>query len=132
MSARTIGHVRETLRSALSDALKWGLVARNVATLVDPARATRHELRPLGLDEAKAFLTASQSHRLHALYSVVLAVGLRQGEALGLHWDDVDLERGQIRVGQASSEFAASSPTLSPRATAAGAQWPFLPQSCPP
>jgi len=35
------------------------------------------------------------------LYSVVLAVGLRQGEALGLHWDDVDLECGQIRVRQA-------------------------------
>ncbi len=101
LSARTIHHFRETLRSALSDALRWGHVSRNVAALVDPPRAKRHEIRPLSPEEARTFLEASRTHRLHALYSVVLAVGLRQGEALGLGWDDVDLKRGEIRVARA-------------------------------
>lgn len=101
LSPRTIHHLRETLRSALGDALKWGMVPRNVAALVDPLRAKRHVIRPLSPAEARAFLEAATTHRLHALYSVVLAVGLRQGEALGLGWADVDLEAGTIRVSRA-------------------------------
>jgi hypothetical protein len=49
-------------------------------------------------DEARRFLQALDGHRLEALYSVALTMGLRQGEALGLRWKDVDLELGYLRV----------------------------------
>ena len=82
----------------MGQANRWGLVARNVAKLVDPPRQVRHEIQPLSVDEARVLLDAAQTDRLGALYSVALAMGLRQGEALGLRWRDVDLDLGMLQV----------------------------------
>ncbi|MCC7103663.1 MAG: site-specific integrase [Chloroflexi bacterium] len=98
LSAKTVANHRAVLRRALGQALKWGLVARNVATLVDPPRVERHEVEPLSADEARQLLAAAQGHRLEALFTVALALGLRQGEALGLRWEDVDLDTCVLRV----------------------------------
>ena len=98
LAPRRVHMIRGVLRQALGRALAWGLVGRNVATLVKPPRAERIEVQPFDPDEARAFLDAIRDHYLEALYSVALACGLRQGEALGLRWDDVDFERGTITV----------------------------------
>ena len=98
LSARTVEYGRAVLRRALNQALRWGMVPRNVATLVDPPRSKRPEIEPLTVEEAQAFLTAVKGDRLEALYTVALAVGLRQGEALGLRWQDVDLDAGTLAV----------------------------------
>jgi integrase len=98
LSGRTIQYLHAVLRAALNQALRWRLVQVNVATLVDPPRAERHEVHPLTPREARTLLDAAQGDRLAALYALALAVGLRQGEALGLHWEDVDLEAGNLRV----------------------------------
>lgn len=100
-SPRRVEYMRGLLRHALNDALRWGLVGRNVATLVRPPRAERHELHTLTPEQARTFLAAIRGQRLEALYSVALAVGLRQGEALGLLWEDVDLDAGRIHVRRA-------------------------------
>jgi integrase len=84
LSARTVQYHHATLRCALNQAVRWGLVPRNVATVVDPVRVKRHEVQPLTLEDARRFLDAARGHRLEALFSVALAVGLRLGEALGL------------------------------------------------
>lgn len=94
----TVRQMHAILRKALNQALKWGLVERNVATLVDPPRIVRDEIAPLTPDEAKALLASLRDSRLEALYTVALAVGLRQGEALGLRWTDMDLEAGTVAV----------------------------------
>jgi integrase len=98
LSPRTVQYIRAVLRRALGQALKWGLVVRNVATLVDPPRVERHEVEPLTTEQAMALLAAARGNRLEALYSVALAIGLRQGEALGLRWVDIDLDAGTLRV----------------------------------
>lgn len=98
LSARTVEYIHAVLRRALGGALRDGLVARNVATLVDPPRVRRHEIRPLTPDEARHFLEAIRGDRLEALYTVALACGLRQGEALGLRWEDVDVDAGTLTV----------------------------------
>ncbi|MDP9472177.1 MAG: site-specific integrase [Chloroflexota bacterium] len=49
-------------------------------------------------DQARAFLAAVRGDRLEALFTVALALGLRQGEALAMRWDDVDLDAGTIRI----------------------------------
>lgn len=77
---------------------KWGLVARNVATLVDPLRTVKPEIRPMTVEQTKAFLTNCKRNRLEALFTVALAIGLRQREALGLRWEDVDWEAGVLHV----------------------------------
>jgi integrase len=98
LAPRTVRYVRQVLRTALGEAQRWGLVARNVADVVDGPRVERNEVEPMRPEEARRFLASVRGDRLEALYAVVLAVGLRQGEALGLRWQDVDLEKGTIRV----------------------------------
>lgn len=44
------------------------------------------------------FLAATRDDRLHPLWRLLLATGLRRGEALGLRWDDLDLARGLLYV----------------------------------
>ncbi len=101
LSGRTVQYLHAILRSALNQALLWGLVQRNVATLTEPPRVQHHEIQPFTPDEAREFLTGIQGDRLEALFSVALALGMRQGEALGLMWKDVDLEAGTIFVRHA-------------------------------
>lgn len=79
-------------------AYKWGMVSRNVATLVDPPQGERPEVQPLTPQQAQAFLDAVRGHRWAGLFIMCLAVGLRQGEALGLRWEDIDMEQGLLRV----------------------------------
>lgn len=98
LSARTVQYLHAVLRAALNRALKWGLVARNVATLVDVPSVRRKDMRFLTPDEARRFLASIQGDRLEALYTVAMAIGLREGEALGLRWQDVDLNTGVLRV----------------------------------
>lgn len=98
LSPRTVQYIHAVLRRALGQALRDGLVARNVAALVEPPRVRRPEVRPLSPDQARTLLNAVAGDRLEALYTVALALGLRQGEALGLRWQDVDLDTGALRV----------------------------------
>lgn len=98
LSPRTVQYLRAVLRRALGQAQKWGLVARNVATLVDPPKSVHHEVQPLAPEQARALLRAAKGDRLEALYSVAVALGLRRGEILGLSWADVDWEAKTLRV----------------------------------
>lgn len=100
MSPKSVRYIRGTLRTALNQAVRWGLVARNAAALVDGPRVPNFEIQPFTTDEARKFLAAAKGDRLEALYSVALTMGLRQGEALGLRWEDVDLEMGYVRVAR--------------------------------
>ena len=86
------------LRIALDQAMKWTLIARNVASLVVPPHVEQHDARAFTPEEARQFLSAVHGDRLEALFSVALALGLRQGEALGLRWSAVDLENGELHV----------------------------------
>jgi integrase len=100
-SARTIRYARAVLRAALNQALRWSLVSRNAAALVDPPRHKAREIQPLTPDEARTLLVAVKEHRLNALVSVATAIGLRLGEALGLRWCDVNFGTGTLSVNQA-------------------------------
>jgi integrase len=103
LTPATVRKIHSTLHKALSQAVSDGMVPRNAADVKAP-RPTPEEMRPLSEDEARTFLKAvsQSSERFEALY-VLLAIstGLRRGELLGLRWDDVDLERGTLRVGRA-------------------------------
>ncbi len=100
LSPRSVRYIRAILGLVLGQALKWGLVARNVVALTDPPKAERHEITPFAPDEARRFLAVTRGERLHALYAVALALGIRQVEALGLRWRDVDLDGGTIRISK--------------------------------
>ena len=101
LSPRTVQYIRAILRMALAQALKWQLVPRNVAALTDAPKVERFTTHPLTQVQARQLLTAAQGDRLEALYCVALSLGLRQGEALGLRWEDVDLDAQTLRVAVA-------------------------------
>jgi integrase len=84
LNPKTIQNIRGTLRRGLNQAMRWELVGRNVATLVDLPKADTPEVDPLELDEALRFLEVLQGDRLEGLFAVTLMTGLRRGEALGL------------------------------------------------
>jgi len=98
LSTKSVAYIHQVLRTALGLAVRWDMVSRNVARLVDRPRIQRKPINPLTPDEAKRFLAAIRGHRLEALFSVALALGLRQGEALGLRWEDIDFGAGTLRV----------------------------------
>lgn len=89
------------LRLALKMAEARGLVARNVAKLVKPPRMAHRELTILDPQQASLFLAGARGDRLEALYTVALTLGLRQGEALGLRWADVDLDVRTLTIREA-------------------------------
>lgn len=101
LSPRTVHHIRAVLRRSLTHAVRWGLISKNVATLVDPPRVPRYAVRPVSPDDARQILAAVRGDRLEALFASALAIGLRQGEALGLMWSRVDLDRRQVVIAHA-------------------------------
>lgn len=88
------------LRSALSDAERMGMIARNPGKAARPAQRTPNKRPGFTLQEAFALLDAAEGERLAPLFSFVLHSGLRVTEGLGLRWSDVDLERGLLSVRQ--------------------------------
>lgn len=108
LSPTTVRYAYTVLRIALGRALKQGRVLRNVATLVDPPSRVRRELHPLSAEQARKLIDGTAGDptadppvppdRLHALYALAVATGMRQGELLALRWSDVDLDGGTVAV----------------------------------
>jgi integrase len=95
---RTVGLIHAALRRALSDAVKQGLVARNVATLVTPPRIDRYDAQTLTVEQAEKLLEAARGSRLDALLILALTTGMRHGELLALRWDDIDFKQGLVSI----------------------------------
>jgi len=103
LSARRVGIIHAVLRAALGDAVRWGLVASNVAATVKPPRQEERELPMWTRDEMRRFVavaTASSDPYAAALI-LLLTLGLRLSELLGLCWDAVDLDAGTVTVSKA-------------------------------
>ncbi len=100
LSARTVRYIHTTLHKALKQAVMDGLIPRNVTEAVKPPQPSREEMHPLTPEQAKHLLQVvhETGDRLEALCVLAIHTGLRQGELLGLKWDDVDLEGGSLQV----------------------------------
>ena len=88
------------LRSALSTAVREELIERNVAELVTAPRQRKRRVLPWSSEEARRFLESarSESDPMYAAYVLVVVLGLRKGEVLGLRWDAVDLRAREVVV----------------------------------
>lgn len=101
LASATVRKIHSTLHKALSQAVSDGLIPRNAADVKAPRPAPK-EMRPLSEGEACTFLDVARTSgdRFEPLYVLAITTGLRRGELLGLRWEDVDLERGTLRVGR--------------------------------
>lgn len=98
LAVSTVRRIRSVLAQAIDQGIRWGAVNRNVASLARAPRAPRKEGRTLTPEQAHKFLEQLSGHRNEALYALMLSVGLRRGEALGLRWDDFNERTGVIQV----------------------------------
>ena len=98
LSPRTVQIIHTVLRKALQQAVRDDILPRNVCDAVKAPRQTKKEIRPLTPKQAKTLLEIVREDRLGALYALAITAGLREGELLGLRWEDVDLERGVLQV----------------------------------
>lgn len=100
MAPGTLIKHHNLLREALSHAVKWGLVARNVAEAVDPPRGQRKEMQALTSADLRRVLNACEGTPWHPIFHTLAWTGLRRSELLGLRWKDIDLLYATLRVSQ--------------------------------
>jgi integrase len=99
LSAATVLRVHRILSRALKVAMQRERIRRNVATLVDPpAQRASDAATALDLEESRKVLAAAANLRNSARWTVALALGLRQSEALALQWKDIDLLKNTVSV----------------------------------
>jgi integrase len=94
----TVHQAHRTLRTALNEAVRRRHITENPVRLAKAPRLTEEEVEPYSLEEISRLLEAAAERRHPVRWFLALALGLRQGEALGLRWSDVDLANGVLRV----------------------------------
>lgn len=92
LSGSTVQKMHHVLHKALSQAVRWDLIARNPADAIKVPTPTPKEMHPLSAEQARQLLETAQDNRLEALYVLAVHTGMRRGELLGLRWEDVDLD----------------------------------------
>ena len=100
LSSQSVVHFHRLLNKAFTQAVKWQLLARNPIQAVEPPRAERQEMRALDEDETASLLSLLGDSRLYMPVMLAVTTGLRRGEILGLHWNNIDFATGTITVVQ--------------------------------
>lgn len=127
----TVERAHTVLRSALSTAVETGTLRRNPALLSAKLRPTpeRPPVQFYEEDELAAVLASAKGHRLYALVAIAAATGMRQGELLGLTWEDVDLDQDVVHVRYALQRTDNGMERLDPKSKAARRTIPLAPKA---
>jgi len=98
LSPGGVHHVHRTLRAALNEAVRLSHLPRNPVLIAKAPKLDSDDAEPYDVPEIQRLLEAAAKRRNGARWALALALGLRQGEALGLSWADIDLDKGTFRV----------------------------------
>lgn len=98
LAPKTVKNVHGILHKALQQAVINSYLKSNPADSTVLPQINRREIKPLDENQISVFLKAIQDHEYGDLFTVTLFTGMREGEALGLLWDCVDLENGTLKV----------------------------------
>jgi integrase len=100
LSSRSIKYIHTVIHSCLEQARKEGMIQVNPADAVKLPKREQKEIKYLGTAEAAIFLAAAKESKHFAAFFLALNTGMRRGELLGLRWQDIDFETGQLTVTQ--------------------------------
>jgi len=98
LSARSVLYHHRIISEALSNAVRMGIVVRNVAELVDPPRPSKAKTGIMSPDEVIRFLDTAGDTSYYVFFSALLCTGLRRGELLALRWRNLDLDNAVLYV----------------------------------
>lgn len=98
LSERTVQYIHAIIRRSLNQAVRGGLLYRNPTDAVSPPRPKREPPHTLSVEDAKLFLESVEDHPYYPIYLLAITTGMRKGELLGLHWEDIDLDRSTISI----------------------------------
>ena len=98
LSVGSVRRLHAVLRRSLTVAVRWGHLNQNPCFLIEAPPLVHHEVEPLSAEEVQQLFEAAAHGPMAARWTVAVGLGLRQGEALGLHWKDIDLEKNTLRV----------------------------------
>jgi len=120
LSPKTVRNIANTLHKALSDGVKWSKLSRNVADGIDLPRFERPELEVWDGDQIRKFLNyvAESGDYLGPIWRLMLTTGMRRGEVLGLHWDDVDMVDKVITIKESRVQVRGVTMTTTPKTKA--------------
>ncbi len=102
LSPTTVLQHHRIIHRALEMAVKWQVVARNVADAVDPPKRAKPELTPLTEDQVATMLRAAVMTPFHGQIVLAVLAGLRRSEIYGLRWQDVNFNAGTITINQSA------------------------------
>lgn len=117
LSPKTVRGIHVVLRKALADAERLGLVVRNAAAAAKSPVPPKHEHTTWTAPELAAFLSSLSDERLSATFVLLATTGMRRGEALGVRWSDIDLDRARVSIVQTITTVR-DKPVISPPKTA--------------
>ncbi|MGX1755851.1 tyrosine-type recombinase/integrase [Streptomyces lydicus] len=97
-AAGTAHQAHRTVNTALNEAVRRRHLTTNPASIAKAPKLEEEEVEPYSLEEVQRLLAEATKVRNTARWVIALALGLRQGEVLGLKWEDVDFEVGVMLV----------------------------------
>ena len=101
LAVNSVKHIYGTINAGLEQAVKEGLVNKNVAAAAEPPKKQEEEkLHTWTKEEVKLFLNAAKDHRYYLVFYIALNTGMRKGEILGLKWEDIDFKAKRISVNR--------------------------------
>ena len=120
ISGTTVAQTQRILHRALEDAVAENIVLRNACSGIKAPRKSGKEMQTLNSEQLGRLLDASEQSQYGDLIHLAAHTGLRRGELVGLKWEDIDLDRGVIRVVRSVSRVPGQGFTVDSPKTASG------------
>ena len=120
LSANTVHHVHIALAKALKDAMRQGLVHRNVCQAVEPPSPGRYEVNVPDDIAIREILKLAKATPYCAMFHFMAYTGVRRGEAVALKWVNVDLDRAVVSITETAQRFRGQGVVIQPTKSAAG------------
>lgn len=98
LSSTTAKYHHRIIHKALDQAMKWGMVAVNVADAVNPPKVTKKQIEYMQKEQVTKYIDCIKGSPDYPVIAAAIFTGMRQGELLGLKWKNVDLDAGIIHV----------------------------------
>jgi len=100
ISPMTVRHIHGMVHKALENAVRWQIIPRNVAQMVELPRVEKKETTVLTREQVQRLVEAAKDHELYIPILLAVTTGMRYAEIFGLAWKDIDLDKRFIHVRQ--------------------------------